>query len=142
MATLRAAEPAAAQVAENAPATPKPEGPVPHLPHDLSPWGMFVSADYIVQGVMIGTTHFTNALVEAKHLCRVGVLRLAAPATLAIRPMVDWPETLRDVVLGHTEIIGGGFNYDGRPISPLEPALLKAMSSLPKLLTAVATSVL
>ena len=25
-----------------------------HLPHDLSPWGMFQSADVIVQGVMIG----------------------------------------------------------------------------------------
>jgi len=72
--------------------------------------------------VMIGTTHFTNALVEAQHLCRVGILRLAAPATLAIRPMVDWPPVLRDAIHGHTEIIGGGFNYDGRPIAPLEPA--------------------
>jgi len=69
--------------------------------------------------VMIGTTHFTNAFVEARHLCRVGVLRLGAPATLAIRPLLDWPEELRAVVHGHTEIIGGGFNYDGRPISPL-----------------------
>lgn len=74
-----------------------------------------------IRAVMIGTTHFTNALVEAKHLCRVGVLRLGAPATLAIRPMVDWPGTLREAVHGHTEIIHGGFNYDGRPISPLDP---------------------
>jgi N-methylhydantoinase A/oxoprolinase/acetone carboxylase beta subunit len=69
--------------------------------------------------VMIGTTHFTNAFVEARHLCRVGVLRLGAPATLAIRPLVDWPVELYEVVHGHTEIIGGGFNYDGRPITPL-----------------------
>jgi N-methylhydantoinase A/oxoprolinase/acetone carboxylase beta subunit len=68
---------------------------------------------------MIGTTHFTNAFVEARHLCRVGVLRLGAPSTLAIRPLVDWPTALKDVVHGHTEIIGGGFNYDGRPITPL-----------------------
>jgi biopolymer transport protein ExbB len=27
---------------------------IAHLPHDLSPWGMFISADIIVQGVMIG----------------------------------------------------------------------------------------
>lgn len=71
--------------------------------------------------VMIGTTHFTNAFVEARHLCRVGVLRLGAPATLAIRPLADWPESLKSVVHGHTEIIGGGFNYDGRPITPLVP---------------------
>ncbi|MDB6088799.1 MAG: Hydantoinase [Gammaproteobacteria bacterium] len=69
--------------------------------------------------VMIGTTHFTNAFVEARHLCRVGVLRLGAPATLAIRPLVDWPPELKAVVHGHSEIIGGGFNYDGRPITPL-----------------------
>lgn len=75
-----------------------------------------------IRAVMIGTTHFTNALVEAKHLCRVGVLRLGAPATLAIRPMVDWPGTLREAVHGHTEIIHGGFNYDGRPISALDPS--------------------
>ena len=78
-----------------------------------------------IGAVMIGTTHFTNALVEAQHLCRVGVLRLGAPATLAIRPMADWPATLRETVHGHTEIIGGGFNYDGRPITPLDPAEVK-----------------
>jgi N-methylhydantoinase A/oxoprolinase/acetone carboxylase beta subunit len=78
-----------------------------------------------ISAVMIGTTHFTNALVEAQHLCRVGVLRLGAPATLAIRPMADWPATLRETVHGHTEIIGGGFNYDGRPITPLDPAEVK-----------------
>ncbi|HSN72034.1 MAG TPA: hydantoinase/oxoprolinase family protein [Steroidobacteraceae bacterium] len=74
-----------------------------------------------VSAVMIGTTHFTNALVEAQHLCRVGVLRLGAPATLAIRPLVDWPVTLREAVHGHTEIVAGGFNYDGRPITALAP---------------------
>ena len=74
---------------------------------------------------MIGTTHFTNAFVEARNLCRVGVLRLGAPASLAIRPLVDWPSALKSAVHGHTEIIGGGFNYDGRPISPLAPDEVK-----------------
>ena len=32
----------------------EPGGSIAHLPHDLSPWGMFLSADIIVQGVMIG----------------------------------------------------------------------------------------
>jgi len=75
-----------------------------------------------IGAVMIGTTHFTNALVEARHLCRVGILRLGAPATLAIRPLVDWPNHLREAVEGATEIANGGFNYDGRPITPLDPA--------------------
>jgi biopolymer transport protein ExbB len=34
-------------------ALPKPLAPA-MLPHDLSPWGMFLSADVVVQGVMIG----------------------------------------------------------------------------------------
>ena len=36
--------------------------------------------------------------------------------------MADWPRHLRETVHGHTEVIGGGFNYDGRPITPLDPA--------------------
>lgn len=75
--------------------------------------------------VMMGTTHFTNALIEARHLCRIGVLRLGAPATHAIRPLVDWPRMLRDAVFGHAEIVSGGFNYDGRPISPLSVAEIR-----------------
>lgn len=78
-----------------------------------------------IAGVMIGTTHFTNAFVEGKHLSRVGVIRLAAPATLAVRPYADWPESLLGVVGGHAEIVGGGFNYDGRPIAPLDAAAVR-----------------
>ncbi len=74
-----------------------------------------------IGAVMIGTTHFTNSLIEAQHLCQVGILRLGAPATLAIRPLADWPDALRKAVHGHAEIINGGFNYDGRPITPLDP---------------------
>lgn len=45
-----------------------------------------------VQAVMIGTTHFTNAVVEAKRLMPTACVRLGLPATQA----VDWPERLRD----------------------------------------------
>jgi N-methylhydantoinase A/oxoprolinase/acetone carboxylase beta subunit len=75
-----------------------------------------------VAGVMIGTTHFTNAFVERKHLTRVGVLRLGAPATLSVRPFADWPVELIDAVGGNAAIVAGGFNYDGRPIRPVDPA--------------------
>ncbi|WP_137930520.1 tonB-system energizer ExbB [Mesorhizobium comanense] len=45
-----AAQPSAATPAVNA-----PPGPMElSLPHDLSPWGMFMAADIIVKGVMIG----------------------------------------------------------------------------------------
>ena len=48
-----------------------------------------------IQAVMIGTTHFTNAVVEAKRLMPTAVVRLGLPATQALPPMVDWPARLR-----------------------------------------------
>jgi biopolymer transport protein ExbB len=58
-----ASEPAAIGAAPSAAATPfdttvgAPAGtdvPKSLLPHDLSPWGMFMAADWVVKGVMIG----------------------------------------------------------------------------------------
>src|SRR3546814_9528591 len=47
-----------------------------------------------VGAVMIGTTHFTNALVERDRLDRVGIIRLASPSGEALPPMTGWSETL------------------------------------------------
>src|SRR5882724_6473206 len=66
-----------------------------------------------VAGVMIGTTHFTNAFVEGKNLSRVGIVRLAAPATLSVRPLADWPAHLLETIGDQAVIVGGGYNYDG-----------------------------
>ncbi len=78
-----------------------------------------------ISAVMIGTTHFTNAFVEAKRLASVGVLRLAAPASMAVRPMVDWPVRLLEAVASQVEIVRGGYNYDGRPIAPLDESAVR-----------------
>jgi biopolymer transport protein ExbB len=48
------APPALAQPAEPKPAAPKSATPSSLLPHDLSPFGMFVAADRVVQGVIVG----------------------------------------------------------------------------------------
>ena len=47
-----------------------------------------------IAGVMIGTTHFTNAVVERRRLQATAAVRLGLPATAALPPMVDWPEDL------------------------------------------------
>ena len=44
---------------------------------------------------MIGTTHFTNAIVERRHLEPVAAIRLGLPATAALPPMIDWPDDLK-----------------------------------------------
>ena len=73
-----------------------------------------------VDAVMVGTTHFTNALLERRELAPTGVLRLCLPATQLLPPLVDWPEDLRDAMGGFTYMVGGGHEFDGREISPLD----------------------
>ena len=74
---------------------------------------------------MLGTTQCTNAIVERKNLAPIGILRIGAPATTGIRPMVDWAADIQKVAVGST-IIGGGFEYDGRELAPLDTAAAKA----------------
>ena len=73
-----------------------------------------------IRGVMIGTTHFTNAIVQRRHLSPVAAVRLGLPATACVPPLTDWPEDLRELV-GRHYMLPGGHEVDGRPIVPFEP---------------------
>jgi N-methylhydantoinase A/oxoprolinase/acetone carboxylase beta subunit len=75
--------------------------------------------------VMLGTTHATNAILERRHLGRVAVLRLGAPATTAVPPLADWPADLREVVSAGEAIVPGGHYVDGREIGPLDPDAIR-----------------
>ena len=72
--------------------------------------------------VMIGTTQFTNAVIERRSLLPVGVLRICLPAASAIPPLSDWPADLAKVVGDHVNMVGGGFEFDGQEIAPLDEA--------------------
>ena len=74
---------------------------------------------------MLGTTQCTNAIVERKHLAPIGVLRIGAPATVGIPPMVDWAEDLRAIAVD-TAVIGGGFEYDGKELAPFDEGAARA----------------
>ncbi|TXR56491.1 hydantoinase/oxoprolinase N-terminal domain-containing protein [Quadrisphaera setariae] len=78
-----------------------------------------------VRAVMIGTTHFINALVEARRLAPTAALRLGLPATAALPPMVDWPQRLVTAVSGRAYLAHGGHEFDGRTISELDPDELR-----------------
>lgn len=73
-----------------------------------------------IDGVMIGTTHFINALVEASRLTRTAAVRLCLPATAAVPPLIDWPRRLVDAIGGHVYLCRGGHEFDGRAISELD----------------------
>jgi N-methylhydantoinase A/oxoprolinase/acetone carboxylase beta subunit len=81
-----------------------------------------------LDGVMIGTTHFTNAVVERRRLQPTACIRLGLPATVCLPPMVDWPDDLRDVVGGHYYLAHGGHEFDGREISPFDPAEIRGIA--------------
>src|ERR1700722_17829363 len=53
-----------------------------------------------ISGVMIGTTHFVNAVIERRGLARVAAVRIALPAAAQVAPFTDWPEGLGGIVRG------------------------------------------
>jgi N-methylhydantoinase A/oxoprolinase/acetone carboxylase beta subunit len=67
-----------------------------------------------IQCVMIGTTHFTNAFVERRHLLDVGIIRICLPSARGIPPLIDWPEDILSAVGDHRFMIRGGYQFDGR----------------------------
>ena len=72
-----------------------------------------------IRQAMLGTTQCTNAIVERKNLAPIGILRIGAPATLGIPPMVDWAEDIRRIAVDYA-IVGGGFEYDGKELAPFD----------------------
>ena len=72
-----------------------------------------------LDGVVIGTTHFTNAVVQRRDLEHIGALRIGLPSGVALPPFADWPKDLADHVRGSVIMVEGGHEYDGRPFMPL-----------------------
>jgi N-methylhydantoinase A/oxoprolinase/acetone carboxylase beta subunit len=81
-----------------------------------------------ISGVMIGTTHFTNAVIERQRLEPTAAIRLGLPATLALPPMVDWPDDLAGGLGRHVYLCHGGYEFDGRPITPLDAEEIRAVA--------------
>lgn len=81
-----------------------------------------------IQAVMLGTTHFTNAVIERKHLSPTAAIRIALPASEALPPMVDWPIDLRDALGNHAFLLHGGFEFDGRKIAPFDPSEVRTVA--------------
>lgn len=70
--------------------------------------------------VMLGTTHATNAIAECDGLNEVGVIRIGAPATESIRPLLEWPDDLAAAIGDNVAILDGGHEFDGRQLNELD----------------------
>lgn len=70
--------------------------------------------------IMIGTTQFTNAVVQRRELSQVAAIRIGLPSGQGIPPMVDWPADIKDVLGEHTYMLHGGYLYDGFPVADIQ----------------------
>ena len=81
-----------------------------------------------VDAVMIGTTHFVNAVVQRRHLSKVAAIRIALPATGGLPPFTGWPADLAALADGGIWQIEGGHDYDGRRFMPLDIAAARTIA--------------
>ena len=84
------------------------------LPHDR------------IDTVVIGTTQFTNAFVERRRLNPVGIIRLCLPAARDLAPMAGWPADVRNAIGDNAWLLPGGYEFDGREISPFDERAVRA----------------
>lgn len=80
-----------------------------------------------ISSVFIGTTHFINAIAEARGLERVAVVRIATPPQ-SLLPMLDWPDHLTGIVGEHFYVCPGGSQFDGTPMDSVDEVQLRGIA--------------
>jgi N-methylhydantoinase A/oxoprolinase/acetone carboxylase beta subunit len=76
-----------------------------------------------LDAVLIGTTHFINAITQVRELTPVAAIRLTTPPQTLV-PMVDWPVETRAALGNHVFVCHGGTQFDGSELNSLdEPGL-------------------
>jgi len=78
-----------------------------------------------IDAVVIGTTHFINAVVQRRRLMKTAAIRIGLPASATLPPFCDWPKDLAQLANGGIYQLEGGHEFDGRPFMPLDVAGLK-----------------
>lgn len=78
-----------------------------------------------IHAVMIGTTHFINAFVEARGLVPVGVIRLASPSGDSLPSRVGWPDALASAVEGPSFMLPGGYEFNGSEIAAFDEVAVR-----------------
>ena len=74
-----------------------------------------------VDFVMIGTTHFTNAVIERRGLAQTAAVRLGLPATASLPPMVDWPPRAMTATSGSITATSSRLSLPGRQPAGISP---------------------
>ena len=87
-----------------------------------------------IEALIIGTTHFVNAIVQRKNLAKTGLIRLSLPSGGSVLPFADWPIELIESMNGKYKLVKGGYEMDGSEISKIdEKEILNALNELQNL---------
>ncbi len=76
---------------------------------------------------MIGTTQFTNAIIERRELAQVAAVRIGLPSGNGLPPMLDWPQDLKDALDSETYMLHGGYLYDGWSLADIDDSEVEGM---------------
>jgi len=85
------------------------------------------AAEDSVEAVMLGTTQFTNAVVQRRELSEVAAIRIGLPSGDGLPPKTGWPDDIGRSLGDHTYMIRGGYLYDGRPLANLDDDQIDAV---------------
>jgi len=84
-------------------------------------------AETSIEAVMLGTTQFTNAVIERRELSEVAAIRIAAPSGRGLPPKIGWPEDISRCLGENNYTIRGGYLYDGWPLAELDDSEVRAV---------------
>ncbi len=73
-----------------------------------------------IEAVMLGTTQFTNAVIERRELAEVAAIRIAAPSGEGLPPKVGWPDDISRCLGDNVYSVRGGFLYDGWALAEMD----------------------
>jgi len=80
-----------------------------------------------IEAVMLGTTQFTNAVIERRELAEVAAVRIGMPSGVGLPPKIGWPEDIARCLGENVYMIRGGYLYDGWPLADLEDSEVDAV---------------
>ena len=79
-----------------------------------------------LEAVMLGTTQFTNAVVERREMARVAAIRIGLPSGKGLPPGCGWPDDIKSAIGDAHYLLPGGFLYDGKPLSEPDESAMRA----------------
>ena len=80
-----------------------------------------------IETVMIGTTQFTNAVIERRSLTRMAAVRIGLPSGKGMPPMIDWPADMKTAINAQVHMMHGGYLYDGHLLAELRADEIEAL---------------